>query len=196
LDPTAFLDLAFMLVATVLTVLSVSTLQMLARLRLSKSFFIPVIVSAVFFWYGSLVNVVFNLCLQIMPSLVSIQEPINFLHQMNLLIGLSILTTGVFSYWRLTRQVKLPKHESLKQGKEPQEEAQEAQQLERSRQEVGETEPETPEQDKDDQASQLPPETGPAVPEVVTASAIEEDSLQTALAESPRKPKKKDKGSE
>jgi hypothetical protein len=195
LDPTAFLDLAFMLVATVLTVLSVSTLQMLARLRLSKSFFIPVIVSAVFFWYGSLVNVVFNLSLQIMPSLVSIQVPINFLRQMNLLIGLSILTAGVFSYWRLTRQVKLPK-QSLKQGKEPQEEAQEAQQLERSRQEVGETEPETPEQDKDDQASQLPPETGPAVPEVVTASAIEEDSLQTALVESPRKPKKKDKRSE
>jgi hypothetical protein len=194
LDPTAFLDLAFMLVATVLTILSVNTLQLLARLRLSKSFFIPVIVSAVFFWYGSLVNVVFNVCLQSMPGLVSIQEPINFLHQMTLLIGLSILTTGVFSYWRLTRQVKLPKYESLKQGKEPQEDAQEAQQLEQSGQKV--EEPETSEQHKDDQASQLPPETGPAVPEVVTASAIEEDRLQIALAESPPKREQKDKGSE
>ena len=130
MEPTAFLDLAFMLVATVLTLLSVNTLQLLSRLQLSKSFFIPVIVSAVFFWYGSLVSVVFNLSLQNNPNLVSIQEPVNFLHQMTLLIGLSILTTGVYSYWRLTRQVKLPKHESLKQGKEPQEEAKEAQQLE------------------------------------------------------------------
>jgi hypothetical protein len=146
-------------------------------------------VSAVFFWYGSFVNVVFNLYLQNMPNLVSIQEPINFLHQTTLLIGLSILTVGVFSYWRLTRQVKLPKTESLKQGKEPPEEAQEAQQLEQSRQKVEVTEPETSEQDKDDQTSQLPPETGLAVPEVVTASAIEEDSLQTTLAESPPKPR-------
>jgi hypothetical protein len=88
-----------------------------------------VIVSAVFFWYGSLINVVFNLLLQNNPNLVSIQEPINFLHQMTLLIGLSILMIGVFSYWRLTRQVKLPKHESLKQSKEPQEEAKETQQM-------------------------------------------------------------------
>jgi hypothetical protein len=203
LEPTAFIDLAFMLVATVLTILSVHTLRLLAKLRLSKSFFIPVLVSAVFFWYGSFVNVVFNLYLQNMPNLVSIQEPINFLHQMTLLIGLSILTIGVVSYWRVTRQVKLPKYESLKQGKQQQEEAQEAQQLEQSRQKVEETEPETSEQDKDDQTSQLPPETGPAVPEVVIASAIEEDNLQTTLAESPpnrvRRPRpnrKRDKGSE
>jgi hypothetical protein len=189
LEPTAFLDFAFLLVATVLTLFSVHTLRLLAKLRLSKSFFIPVLVSAVFFWYGSFVNVVFNLYLQNMPNLVSIQEPINFLHQTTLLIGLSILTVGVFSYWRLTRQVKLPKTESLKQGKEPPEEAQEAQQLEQSRQKVEVTEPETSEQDKDDQTSQLPPETGLAVPEVVTASAIEEDSLQTTLAESPPKPR-------
>ena len=196
MEPTAFVDLAFMLVATVLTILSVHTLQLLAKLRLSKSFFIPVLVSAVFFWYGSLVNVVFNLCLQYMPNLVSIQEPINFLHQTTLLIGLSILTIGVFSYWRLTRQVKLPKHESLKRGKEPQEDAQKAQQLEQSKQKVEETEQETSEQDKDDQTSQLPPENGPAVPEVVIASAIEEDSLQTTLAESSLKPEQKDKESE
>lgn len=178
-----------MLVATVLTVLSVHTLRLLAKLRLSKSFFIPVLVSAVFFWYGSFVNVVFNLYLQNNPNLVSIQEPINFLHQMTLLIGLSILTIGVFSYWRLTRHVKLPKHESLKQGKEQQEEAQEAQQLEKSTQKVEETEPEASEQDKGDQTSRPPPETGPAVPEVVITSAIEEDNLQTTLAEDPPKPR-------
>jgi len=185
-----------MLVATVLTLLSVSTLQLLARLRLSKSFFIPVIVSAVFFWYGSLINVVFYLSLQNMPSLVSIQEPISFLHQMALLIGLSILTAGVFSYWRLTRQVKLPKHESLRQGKEPQEDVPEAQQLKKSSQKVEETKPETSEQDKDDRTSQLQPESELAVPEVVIASEMEDESLQTALAESPPKTEQKDKGSE
>jgi len=185
-----------MLVATVLTLISVNTLQLLFQLRLSKSFFIPVIVSAVFFWSGSLLSVVFNLSLQNMPNLVSFQEPINFLQRMTLLIGLSILTTGVFSYWRMTRQVKLPKHARLKQGKEPQEEVQEAQQLEQSRQKIEETEPETSEQDKDDQTSQPPPETGLAITEVVVASAIEEDSLQTTLAESPPKPEQKDKGSE
>jgi hypothetical protein len=196
MEPTTFLDLAFMLVATVLTLLSVNTLHLLARLRLSKSFFIPVLMSAVFFWSGSLLNVVFTLSLQNMPNLVSFQESINILHQMTLLIGLGILTTGVFSYWRLTRQVKLPKHESLKQGKEPQEEAQEPQQPEQSSQKAEENQPETSKQGKEDQTSQPPPETEPAVPEVVITTAIEEDSLQTTLAESLPKPEQKDEGSE
>jgi len=110
-----------MLVATVLTLLSVNTLQMLARIGVEKSLFIPVIVSAVFFWYGSLVNVVFNLCLQSMPHLIAAQDSISLLHQTTLLIGLGILTYGVFSYWRLTRHVKLPKHERSKKHKDQQE---------------------------------------------------------------------------
>jgi hypothetical protein len=195
MDPTAFLDLAFMLVATVLTLLSVSTLMLLARLRLSKSFFIPVLMSAVFFWSGSLLNVAFTISLQNMPNLVSFQETINILHQIILLIGLGILTTGVFSYWRLTRQVKLPKRESLKQGKEPQEEAKEAQQPEQPSQKAEETQPETPEQNKEDQTSQPPPETGLVVPEVVITTAIEEESLQTT-PESPANPEQKDEVSE
>jgi hypothetical protein len=192
LEPTAFIDLAFMLVATVLTILSVHTLQLLAKLRLSKSLFIPVLVSAAFFWYGSFVNVAFNLCLQYMPNLASVQEPISFLHQTTLLIGLSVLTIGVFSYWRLTRQVKLPKYER-KQGKEPQENTQEGQELEQTKQKVEKTEPETSEQNKDEQTSQLSPENEPAVPEVVTVSAIEEGSLQTTLAERSPRPEQTDK---
>jgi len=107
-----------------------------------------------------------------MPNLVSFQESINFLHQMTLLIGLSILTIGIFSYWKMTRQVKLPKHARVKQGKELQEKAQEAQQPEQPRQKVEEIEPETSEQDKDDQMSQPPPETGLAITEVVVARAL------------------------
>jgi hypothetical protein len=187
LDPTAFIDLAFMLVATVLTILSVHTLQLLAKLRLSKSFFIPVLVSAVFFWYGSLSNVVFNLCLQYMPNLAYIQEPINFLHQITMLIGLSILTTGVFSYWKHTRQVKVPKHESSTRAKEPQEDTQKTQQ------------PEQPKQKTDqNQTSQPPSENEPAIPEVVIASAIavEEEPLQTTLAVFSPKPEQKENESE
>jgi type VI protein secretion system component VasK len=94
---------------------------MLARIGLEKSLFVPVIVSAVFFWYGSLINVVFNLCLQSIPNLIAVQDSINLLHQTTLLIGLSILTYGVFSYWRITRHVKIPKHERSKRHKNQQE---------------------------------------------------------------------------
>jgi len=89
---------------------------------LEKSLFIPVIVSAVFFWYGSFINVVYTLCLQIMPHMIGLQDSINFLHQTTLLIGLTILTYGVFSYWRITRHVKLPKHERSRKQKDQQEE--------------------------------------------------------------------------
>lgn len=127
LDSTSFLDLAFMLVATVLTLFSVNTLQILARIGLEKSLFIPVMVSAVFFWCGSIVSVVFPLCAENAPQLLAAQDSINLLHQTTLLIGLSILTYGVYSYWRITRNVKLPKHERRqKQNEDRQELAQQS----------------------------------------------------------------------
>lgn len=120
MDPTPFLDLAFLLVATVLTLLSVDSLKLLARIRLEKSLFIPVIMSAVFFWCGSFVNVVYNLSLQNVPSLIIFQESISVMHRTMLLVGLSTLTYGVFSYWRITRNVRLPKHESSEKHEEQQ----------------------------------------------------------------------------
>ena len=107
-------DLLSMLVATVLTMLSLNTLQILAGIRLEKSLFIPVMVSAVFFWFGSIISVVFYVMVESASHLIVIQDKINLLHQVSLLIGLSILTYGVFSYWKLTRQVKVPKHEQSK----------------------------------------------------------------------------------
>jgi hypothetical protein len=103
-----------MLIATVLTMLSLNTLQILAGIRLEKSLFIPVMVSAVFFWFGSIISVVFYIMVESASHLVVIQDRINLLHQVSLLVGLSILTYGVFSYWKLTRQVKVPKHEQSK----------------------------------------------------------------------------------
>jgi len=120
LDPTLFIDLAFLSVATVLTLLSVDSLRLLARIRLEKSLFIPVIMSAVFFWCGSFVNVVYNLSLQNVPSLIIFQQPISVLYHTMLLVGLSTLTYGVFSYWRITRKVRLPKHKSTEKHEEQQ----------------------------------------------------------------------------
>jgi hypothetical protein len=88
---------------------------------MEKSLFIPVIISAVFFWCGSLVNVVYNLSLQNMPSLIMFQESISVLYRTMLLVGLSTLTYGVFSYWRITKNVRLTKHERLKKHKDEQE---------------------------------------------------------------------------
>jgi hypothetical protein len=121
LDATALLDLVFFLVATALTLLSVHSLKLLARIRLEKSLFIPVIVSAVFFWYGSLVNVVYTLGLQNVPSLIIFQESISVLYRTMLLVGLSTLTYGVFSYWKITRNVRLPKIERSKKHEDEQE---------------------------------------------------------------------------
>ena len=87
---------------------------------MEKSLFIPVIMSAVFFWYGSLVNVVYNLSVLNMPSLIVFQESISVLYRTMLLVGLSTLTYGVFSYWRMTKNVRLTKHERSKQPKEEQ----------------------------------------------------------------------------
>jgi hypothetical protein len=114
LNPTSVFDLLFMLVATVLTMLSLDTLHILAGIHLEKSLFIPVMVSAVFFWCGSMINVAFQIILESASHLIVIQDSINLLSQVSLLIGLSILTYGVFSYWKLTRQVKVPKHEQSK----------------------------------------------------------------------------------
>lgn len=115
-----FLDLACLSVATALTVLGVNSLQMLARIRLERSLFIPVIMSAAFFWSASLVNVVFNLYVQSVPSFIVAQASINVLCRAMQLLGLSILTYGVFSYWRLTRNVRIPKHERSEKHKERQ----------------------------------------------------------------------------
>jgi hypothetical protein len=85
---------------------------------MEKSLFIPVIMSAVFFWYGSLVNVVYNLSVLNMPSLIMFQESISVLYRTMLLVGLSTLTYGVFSYWRMTKNVRLTKHERSKKHKD------------------------------------------------------------------------------
>ena len=121
MDPNSFLDLAFLLVATVLTLLSVNSLQLLARIRLEKSLFIPVIMSAVFFWCGSLVNVVYDISLQNMPGLIVFQDSVSLSYRTMLLVGLSILTYGVFAYWRLTRNVRLAKHERSEKHENQQE---------------------------------------------------------------------------
>lgn len=102
--------------------LSVSTLQMLARIGMDKSLFIPVMVSAAFFWCSSIISLVFDVLLESTPSLVVAQDVINLLQQATLLIGLGILTYGVFSYWKITKHVKVPKHEhALKKDKDEEE---------------------------------------------------------------------------
>jgi len=111
LDPASVFDLAFMLVATVLTILSLNTLQMLARIGVLRSLFIPIMVSAVFFWYGSIISLVFSIYVEYAPNLIIVQDVINLLHQVTLIIGLCILTYGVFSYWKITKHVKVAKHE-------------------------------------------------------------------------------------
>lgn len=89
---------------------------MLARIGMDRSLFIPVMVSAAFFWYGSIVSVVFDILLESTPNLIVAQDVINLLHQVTWLIGLGILTSGVFSYWKITKKVKVPKRKrSLKQ---------------------------------------------------------------------------------
>lgn len=95
---------------------------MLARIGMDRSLFIPVMVSAAFFSYGSIISVVFDILLQSTPSLVVAQDVINLLRQVTWLIGLGILTSGVFSYWKITKHVKVPKHQlSLKQDKHEEE---------------------------------------------------------------------------
>ena len=121
MDSTAFLDLAFLSVATVLTLLSVHSLRLLARIRLEKSLFIPVMMSAVFFWCGSFVNVVYSLSLPSVPSLAIFQEPVGVLYRTMLLVGLGTLTYGVFSYWSITRKVRLQKHKRSKKHEDKQE---------------------------------------------------------------------------
>ena len=91
---------------------------MLVRIGMDRSLFIPVMVSAAFFWYGSMISVVFDILLESTPNLIVAQDIINLLWQVTWLIGLGILTYGVFSYWQITKHVKVPKHRSsLKQGK-------------------------------------------------------------------------------
>ena len=77
--------------------------------------------SAVFFWCGSFVNVVYSLSLPNVPGLMIFQEPIGVLYRTMLLVGLSTVTYGVFSYWRITRKVKLQKPKRSRKKKDEQE---------------------------------------------------------------------------
>ena len=122
MDPALVTEIVFMSVAAILTFFSLNTLQMLARIGMEKSLFIPVMVSAAFFWYGSIINVVFRFCLESTPNLIVAEGVINLLRQISFLIGLSILTYGVFSYWTITRHVKVVKHERLQQQSSDEEE--------------------------------------------------------------------------
>ena len=120
LDLTMILDMACLSAATALTALGVHSLRMLARIRLERSLFIPVIMSAAFFWSASLVNLVFNLYVENVPSFIVAQASISVLSRTMQLLGLSTLTYGVFTYWRITRNVRVPKHERKEKHKEPQ----------------------------------------------------------------------------
>lgn len=122
MDPALVLEIAFTIVAAILTFFSLNTLQMLARLGMERSLFIPVMVSAAFFWYGSIISVVFRLCVESTPDLIIAQDIINLLRQMTLIIGISILTYGVFSYWTITKRVKVAKHEHSRTQSEDEEE--------------------------------------------------------------------------
>lgn len=112
LDLALVVEIAFVLVVAILTLLSVNTLQMLARVGIERSLFVPVLVSAAFFWYSSTIGVVFLLCLESTPNLIVAQDGINFLRRISFLFGLSILTYGVYQYWKVTRHVKVRKNES------------------------------------------------------------------------------------
>lgn len=68
-----------------------------------------------------MVIVVFDLSLQSMPGVIMFQDPVSLWYRSMLLVGLSILTYGVYAYWRLTRKVRLPKHERSKKHENHQE---------------------------------------------------------------------------
>lgn len=100
-----FVDIALTVTATLLTFFSLNALKELAHSRTYTTMWVPVLVSGSFFLYGSLVRFVFHVCLIESPQFSVAEEIINILHGTSWLIGLSILTYGIFLYSQVTKNI-------------------------------------------------------------------------------------------
>jgi len=100
-----FVDIALTVTAVLLTFFSLNALKALAHSRVDKTMWMPVLVSGAFFLYGSLIRFVFHFCLIQSPQLSVADEIINILHGISWLIGLSILTYGIFAYSQATSKI-------------------------------------------------------------------------------------------
>ena len=105
LESSLILDLALTVTAVLLTFFSLNALKALARSQADKTMWVPVLVSGAFFMYGSLARFVFHFCLIQSPQLLVADEIINILHGISWLIGLSILTYGIFVYSQVTSRI-------------------------------------------------------------------------------------------
>jgi len=100
-----FIDMALTVTAVLLAFFSLNTLKALARSRVRTTMWVPVLVSSVFFLYGSLAKFVFHFLFIQSPQLLMINETIDILHGISWLIGLVILTYGIFMYSQVTKNV-------------------------------------------------------------------------------------------
>jgi len=98
-------DMALTVTAVLLTFFSLNALKALARSQVDKTMWVPVLVSGAFFMYGSLIRFVFHFSLTQSPQLLVADEIINILHGISWLIGLSVLTYGIFMYSQVTSKI-------------------------------------------------------------------------------------------
>jgi len=89
-------DVACSLIALFLLILSLYTLTAMRAKGIRRSLWVPILVSSIFFLLGSIFG--------ILENLVNITEELETLHHVSWLIGLGVLTYGVYTYFQMVRK--------------------------------------------------------------------------------------------
>ena len=90
------IDAVCSLVAVLLVILSLYTLITMRAKGVRRSLWVPILVSSIFFLLGSISS--------ILEDYLNITEEMEMLHHLSWLIGLSILTYGVYIYFQMVKK--------------------------------------------------------------------------------------------
>jgi len=93
---TIAIDAACSLVAVMLASFSLYTLIAMRAKGVRRSLWVPILVSSIFFLLGSISS--------ILEDYLNITEEMEMLHHLSWLIGLSILTYGVYIYFLMVKK--------------------------------------------------------------------------------------------
>jgi len=92
---TIAIDAACSLVAVMLASFSLYTLIAMRAKGVRRSLWVPILVSSIFFLLGNISS--------ILESFMNVTEELETLHHTSWLVGLSILTYGVYTYFRMVK---------------------------------------------------------------------------------------------
>jgi len=90
------IDVVCSFVAVLLVSFSLYTLRIMRAKGVRKSFWVPILVSSIFFLLGNISSILGNF--------VNATEELEILHHLSWLVGLSVITYGVYVYLQMVKE--------------------------------------------------------------------------------------------